>query len=974
MLLKILAVLVVLVAVFAFGDTAYAGRPTVARPYPDPPVSMLPDRMVHENLNFPVVRPAVFRGNLFEEQTDRSWLIIPGDFLVTTGEGLGAATITLPSYVFWTGNEAYGDLGGLTPVVFAQEDWDTVRATGNLARLQAISAPFTAYPGPGNEIRITFYEHHLTPTIPDPLPPNHNFNNPYFIILPLRADFTDAPVGLLQANIQVERRPEISHNTTIPVGVAAVRNLGPFTVGALPAAATRGPAPLNTWSISEGGRNDNFFATTTYTDPMRGFYITLGPGVGQFIFFEGFSIHFPNRGEDARLPVLANHEQGFLWAFNASRSPYHTSVVSFAQLLSMPSSAPERERFHSFFVDGAEPIISPVTGEILNLLRSRRRDENLNYAFLSHGGSRLNVVLAGDGLGTPVDNRPGSLQIENATIHTASFLGPASAVTVTATANNRGNMPNIPSATQNVFRFSPGGLSVTATAPTTVAAGLTMTPGFTSERIFAIEHLPGVTARLNIVETTPNSGFGPGSATTISLTDAEGRALEGVAIAGVQLGGNLITGGPTPLPTAGLVGLNRHLHNAEGSAGGGNARWLSTGTNAVIASGAAPLLSADSLTFGRLPHSTREQGLALAFRLSTAPNFSGPVYATVRIGENVIQTVRIANVVPPVEIVFTYRTVPATPLGLTPIGDITLRERVAGALRPGQLILALERPRLSGFMGFSTPTSANIRTTNGLAASLSTDAQGQSLIVNITAQSLGQPGEIIISDMNLVRFLPIETAVYISMGGPAIQDNAPDAHNARYAQRPLDARLLTIGSPTPAAIAAPAPVPAPAPPENGEGAPEAPPTPGPTPPPAPATNQPMPTVRLVTGSPIVRVGDTRHVLLVNMRGELTPVRSEQGRIFIPVRGIVPIFGGSYEFVWEDGLRVDINLNRTNVRFMDGSTIFYVNGRAEPPMSAAPAVFEGSLYVPARYFVEVFDMPMAWERIDGEMVLYLNAGG
>lgn len=116
-----------------------------------------------------------------------------------------------------------------------------------------------------------------------------------------------------------------------------------------------------------------------------------------------------------------------------------------------------------------------------------------------------------------------------------------------------------------------------------------------------------------------------------------------------------------------------------------------------------------------------------------------------------------------------------------------------------------------------------------------------------------------------------------------------------------------------------------------------------------------------------------HVLLVNARGDLTPVRSAHGRTLIPVRGIIPIFNGSFDFVWEDGIvTAIITIGDTTLRFIDGSDIFYINGQPEPSMSAAPDIFEGSFYIPARYFSEALNMPITWEHTNGDSVVYINA--
>ncbi|MCL2190036.1 MAG: stalk domain-containing protein [Defluviitaleaceae bacterium] len=946
---------------------------------------ILPSRSMNENVNFPTVRPPITRSNLFEEGTDVSWLIIPGDFLLYTGVGEGTAIITLPEYVTWAGN-----FGGVTPVVFEKVDWGTPMPAGNLRGEQAVSIDFTVFPGPENEIRITFNEYDLVAEVTA-------INNPNFILLPLRADFTEAPTGMLQAIVQV-LRTGTTHNTNIPVSTVAVRSLGAFTAGTLPPAASHGPVALNTWSIGEGVAG-NFFAGTPNTEPLRGFTVTLGPTPGQFIFVnpmqytgghvsgglisEGFHINFPNRGANAQLPVFATHEQGFLWAFNASKPYYHSVIItSFDHAAQLPASSPERIRFDAYFVHNNAPIINPVTGEILNLLGPRPRSYGLNYAFISHGGARLNVVLSGNNIGTALTTA-GALQIVNARMNSIVPVG-AAAVQVTAVAANRYGLPNIPSATQNVFRFSAGGLSVTATTATQVVSGLTFTPGLSARQVFSIEQLPNVTARVNIVENTPQSGFSPWNAPTLTLTNADGVPLNGVSIAGVQMGGNLITGGATALPTAGLAGLNRHLHNMSNPLGDGiNATWLSQGANATLAENVLPSLTENSLTFHNLPMASRELGLAVAFRLSIAPHFTGGIYLTVSTRDEVLSTVRIANAVAPVEVIFTTRDITAIPVGVTPIGDITIRERAAGALMYGQITIDLNAWGIPS-IDFAAVTSANIRATNGLFATVS-HGQGHTLTLNVLTPSIGQAGEIVLSDLRLVRLLPLDIPVDITIGGTALQDNtyaqlnpdnSPIFGRARYAHAPAARPFLTLAAPqTPQR---------PTPPEreaneedddeNGE-AEEAEQTPQrPTPPMPPRTPAPPlepPIVRLTVNSPIVRVGELQHILLVNTRGELTPIRSYQSRIFIPARGLVPILYGEYDFVWEDGLWVYITIGNTTARFTQGSTRIRIQEQDDVEMSVAPLVVDGSLYLPLRYFADVFDVSLTTAHIEGEFVVYLN---
>ena len=945
-------------------------------------VTLMPARIVNENLLVPVMRPAISRTNLFNNQTDVSWLIIPGDFLLSTGQGEGTATITLPEGVKWTGNDTYGDFGGVSPVGFERVDWGTRMAAGNLGRLQAVSIPFTVRPMSENEIQITFNEAHLVPHEPDPPPTPPNHNNPNFIILPLRADFSEAPAGSLSVRTYVERTG-VTHTTVLLVTAAVAGGLGPFTVGPLPAAASEGLVRFNTWSIGEGVAG-NFFAATTNTNPMRGITITLGPGERfAFMHHHDFHINFP--GRNAQLPVLSSHESGFMWGFNNSRPEGHSVFSSFEHILSLPDSAPERLRFDAFFVNNGPPIVSPITGEILNMTHTHPRAENFNYTFLSHEGSRLNIVLSG---ADPVIQRitAASLEVVNGNM----FLNQrgTTQVNITATAAARGNMPGIPTPPQNVFRFSPGGVTITAMTPTNIVAGRTLVPGFTAAQVFSIDHLPAVTARVNIVENTPNAGFAPWLAPSIMLTDGEGNPLEGVSIAGVQMGGNLITGGTTPLPAAGLGGLNRHFHNASGNAGGGNARWLSIGTPPTLEHGTAPFLTNNSLSFNHLSVSNHERGLAVAFRLSTSPHFSGPVYVTVRSGETDIYTVRVANVTPPVTVNVTPTYLPTAPTGLTPAGDIIIREHAAGALQSGQLLISLAPPTAPGFIHLVRNPLSTITATNGLEISARVVQQESTIIIDIHSRSVDEPGEIHLTGLELLYLLPFVMPVYISIGGSAIQDNTlvqlsvgmGTADYVRYAQDVPAIRYLTIGTQgqPPLAATTPGGITVDLPEDNNgeeaseaeEATPEAPEAPYPelTPPPDLPEH---PTVRLVVGSPIVRLGATYHVLMTNLRGELTPILIDRGRVLIPIRGITPLFGGSFDFIWEDGLRAEVTINGITARFVENIPRFYVNNEPQSPMVVAPMVVDGSLYVPVRYFAEVFGMDLARERNEEIEVVYLN---
>ena len=933
------------------------GMVQASRPlHPDTALPLLPARIMNENLLLPVVRPPITRTDMFEEETDVSWLILPGDFLLSTGVGEGEATLTFPANVIW--REA-------APVRFERVEWGAVMAAGNLARLQAVSIPFTLTPVAENIIRVVFDEGDLIPAEPG--------NNPNFIIIPLRADFTDAPTGILQVNTQVERTGT-SQNTNIPVSLVPVRNLGAFTVGTLPAAATFGPAVVNTWTINEGFLG-NFFATAANTDPLRGLDITLS-GNGQFTFMggralsqgvftghaaEGLHIHFPVR--DVQLPVFATHEQGFLWAFNNARPAGYRLLESFSHAATLSAQTPERVRFDAYFVGGAPPIVSPITGEILNLYGLRPRALGLNYAFLSDNGRRLHIILAGNDMGNEM-TAAGSLQIVNARVQMQTPIG-AEAVTVTATAANRGGLPAIPSATQNIFRFAQEGLTLTATTATTVSAGHTFTAGFTEQTIFAIDHMLNVTARINLVEATPNAIFGPWNAPTLELTDAYGNPLHGVSIAGAQMGGNLITGGTVPLPPAGLAGLNRHVQNAAHAHGSG--RWLSEGINAALQGGTMLRFTAGSLTFLNTPMAVTEQGLAVAFRLGIAPGFSGPIYVTVHNHGEVIDTVHIANAVSAVSLVLEYERFDDTGALLFPLPDIIVREHAPGALLYGDITLTLSPAWMTSLLSFPQLSRANIQTTNGLSVVIRPALAGQ-IRLEVTNRSLGAAGEVRLSGLYLLRLIPFAETIYITLGGSAVHDSTHEAVPLRFFS------FIDPDAPPPPVVE----VEIDAQDEEEEdeeedeeeAAPEPTPTPAltPTPPPLPAPVE-LPTIRLLVDSPIVRV-NARHALLQSAHGELTPVRSEEGRVFVPIRGLVEIFYGTLDFVWNDGLLwADITIGAAHIRFTEHNATFQLNGK-DYPMAAATVVFDGSMYVPVRYLAEALGMTVQWARSEGETVVYI----
>jgi hypothetical protein len=658
---------------------------------------------------------------------------------------------------------------------------------------------------------------------------------------------------------------------------------------------------------------------------------------------------------------------------------------------------------------------------------------NTNYAFLSHNGSQINVVLGDTGAGAGIGSR--ILNFTNLAIGHHNVNAPVFGNVDVTIGNNilgqnqigtLGANTNIPAAqvissspaNPLVLRtgvFAPYGLTFErAAAPagdvTEIIAGRTYTAGAWQRQANAatntvamnVQEFAGRTAQVNLTDIVSGSGFGVREY-TFGATDSEGNLLDDVKIAAVTFnttgtGGNgrgittttfyNVMGTGNPARQWNIVGqgpgANANFH------GQANAAWSPDPTVSFSLDGhqvAVQNLRANVLGWDNAnrPFQSDRIQVQATFFLSVDPNFEGPIYISVNDDRNVDMQWRtdfitndgilhVANVTRLVDVAVTHTTVNVGHLSHQ-VGNIVISENAAGALRQGGYIeigLGEMAHNVSPWssIGFNAVTMANVNIEGHANPNMRTR-------VNVSTQPDG------VIRMNVIG-ASVGTPSTITLSGLTVQTpqtgliGSWDLHLRGSAIMDNDtwtinrrAQQTLLGNPLLSTN------------ETGNRRygftrglvaenyfVVTDVTPG------IVTIGAHSVARFEQNSPhVVIAGQNRTMMNVNYVEQ--PVLNIDGRNFIPVRGLTQVFGISAP-AW-DGVAhtVTFTFGGRTIVFTVGSTTYTVNGESFTMIDAeaAPRNVGGTVYISLASLAHAVGVPVSYVNVaGGNNVIYFNNAG
>jgi len=463
------------------------------------------------------------------------------------------------------------------------------------------------------------------------------------------------------------------------------------------------------------------------------------------------------------------------------------------------------------------------------------------------------------------------------------------------------------------------------------------------------------------------------------LTDAEGNALTGATIAAAQLNNNAFGGdaaatrminGFNGLQVRNTAQFNPLRLNYDPAATGDQRQVRG---NPVVAFPTASSMMVTGMS--RSNDVATEIQLDVAFRINTAPNFSGPVYvtATTSIG-GFSETVQVAYVNPIIEVETTTTFVQIGSVR-TPVANVIIRELEPGAIRPGTLTIGLTQNEVMGLAGFDQGqvlfhpiANANISiTTEGPAGSALTmnvvgntrtniyaatggavvgegPATGNTAVIGaerhftVNRQSTSHPSTITITGLAVqAGSMAVSGFRNIQVGGFAITDTninwVATSHDIRFATPNVltAANFINVGTE--------------------------------------AAGNIFNEISIRANEPIATVNGAPRPL-TNVHGEPTPILNIDDRMMVPIRALSNAFG--FEVVPSDlrsvggAFEVWVTAGNTTAVFTLGSTTVRINNvdQTLPGFDVAPTIptsgpGANSFYLPFRALGEAFDIPVYW---------------
>ena len=678
-----------------------------------------------------------------------------------------------------------------------------------------------------------------------------------------------------------------------------------------------------------------------------------------------------------------------------------------------------------------------VNGIVMNLdqqFAATHPVRNTNYAFLSHNGSRINVVLGDTSGALGSGNR--EIRLTNLAIGHANVNAPITGYADLSVGNNIlgnhtiGNIgahTNIPAA--QVISASPANPLVVRTGNfstygltferasgavgevTDIISGRTYTEGAwnrqpnaaTNTVAMTISDFASRTARVDLTELTASSGFNARNF-SFAPTDSEGNVLEGVNIAAVTF------------HTTGTGGNGRGInnttfYNVQGSANparqwnivgqgaGANANFTGQANNAVSPDPTVEFsptghhvlvnnLRTEVLAWDNANRPMQNQRLQIqaTFFLSVNPNFEGPIYISVDNDRNFDMQFRtdfvtndgrvhVANAERLVDVT-TQPTTVNIGFNTVEVQNIQIVERAAGALRQGSYLeIALGEHAHSvnpwSGLGFNAVTAANVEVTGH-------DNPNMRTTVNVATQAGG------VIRLNVTRAsvgqpstitlsnLSVQAHQAVPVGEYNLYVRGTAIMDNDYFTVNARAAQTVLGNPLLGST------------ETGhrryaftqglvvEN----------------FVNVTTPTVgagipgyaslqnqlRFQQGSHVVYVnGQARN--MTTAAGMASPVRNIEGRNFMPLRGFAQLFGPdsiAYGFITpgQPGVWVSLTVGGTSVRFEQDSNAFTVNGTSHT-MDTTMVNIDGTTLIPIGFIGVAFDLPVTYEGAGANQIVYFN---
>jgi hypothetical protein len=670
-------------------------------------------------------------------------------------------------------------------------------------------------------------------------------------------------------------------------------------------------------------------------------------------------------------------------------------------------------------------ISNGIVTNIAQIFDAGHPVRNTNYAFASHGGSRINVVIENNAARTGVRG----IHLTNVAIGHVNVNAPISSEAVNVTigrhilnpvAGTIGAVPGIPDSmiisdrvdnplVVTTARFRDYGFDFTRTGePTNITAGRTYTEGawrrgaVEGRNIVAttLSDFAGTAARVNLTELVPETGF-VSREFTFTATDANGNVLEDVKIAAVTLN-TLNTGGN------GNGISNTTFYNVNGT---GNRNWnvLGQGANADGNwTGSAGLVTTPRpvIEFSPSGHHVAVQHLRTnvaganhantpmqsdrltveaTFHFSVNPNFEGPIYVAVDDNRNFDMQFRtdfisdegllhVANVRKPITVESTPTTV-SIGFATVNVNNIVLTEDRAGDFRQGSTIeIGLGEHAHSvrpwSGLGFNAVSANNVAVTNAnpnpnlrTDVSVATQPGGIVTLQVLRATGATTPSTITLSGLSVQAHQSVPVGNYnLYVRGSAIMDNDYWTVNDRPNPGAFSHPLLQFNETGHRRYAF----------TQGLVVEENPiyvsvihPTPH-----GVITS----VVRATVGSNIVSVDDVTR-MMTNADGVATPLLNIQDRTFIPLRGLMEVLDGGVSWGFTNGpgtpVFVEIAIGDRVALFTVGSMTATVNGQTMQ-MDVAPVNLDGSVFVPLGFVGQALGVPVNWVQ-ETSTVWFNNTG-
>jgi len=478
--------------------------------------------------------------------------------------------------------------------------------------------------------------------------------------------------------------------------------------------------------------------------------------------------------------------------------------------------------------DAVPNIVTNSNGVITNLTNNAAANR-VNYAFLSHNGSRINIVTTGvDRTAPNLITTSGSILVTGLYVAQRTPLDPTWSpeggfpITIgsaLATGNTMGAFPDGSHTfnLNNFGSFAPQSVTMTTGTPTELIAGKTFEDNFvvtgtTARTAIVPEQLVGHVAQVTLRDTVGMQG-GPIGATSsplglsldrfsYTLTDADGYVLPEARIVGVRFN--------TPGINASGSGFGygsgaQRLHAWYLNDGFGTVQSVNPVNNNVLNNNSAvhgsPIVQfatdGHSFSVGNVRHQTGAPiELVANIYISTAPGFDGTVYVTVasQFGD-FSQTNPVATVASPIS-VDTSSNVLARGFHSTPVSDIVITENWYGALREDSILnVAIQQfvadTAQAGLLqiNFWPINLNNVNITgdannaNRLGVSLRQNAMEASSSIGFETRnvSYGTASTLTLNNLavSIGGSVPVGTYGLI-VSGNAVQDNFNGAHGINY--------------------------------------------------------------------------------------------------------------------------------------------------------------------------------------------------